>query len=220
MLLSKKGVFILTLVLGIPCLAQAINLGGITDAVKAKTDEIKTKVPGATTAEEVPAAEEAQGEVSSTATQAASTATSNVTEEKGTGVALTGAKRDAAAKALLNKFFKALSISDFEASIKACKPMMHKSLYNAQGNDISPDLRRFGFKKAHDGAKFYTQPVNITRVRETSMSGVGFGDTAEAGQVVDYFVGKKDGVGGMPAPVKVFFPSNGNPAKIFYIGSI
>lgn len=122
----------------------------------------------------------------------------------------------------IQKFMDALNIADFEASIKAAKPYMHKTLMSADGSDISPDLRRFGFKKAHENAGGYATPVNITRVRKTATSQVGFGATAEAGAVYDYFVGKKEGAGGMPAPLKVFIPSTGTAkdAKIYYIGSL
>lgn len=127
---------------------------------------------------------------------------------------------DPKAVELLNNFMKALTISDFEASIKAAIPYMHKTLLNASGKDITPDLRRFGFKKANTGAPGYELPVNVTRVRKTGTTQVGFGPTAEAGAVYDYFIGKKESTGGMPAPVKIFFPASGGAPSIYYIGSI
>jgi hypothetical protein len=123
-------------------------------------------------------------------------------------------------EALLNNFMNALLIADEEKSAKECMKYVHKSLLNQAGNDLSPDLRRFSFKKAHDNAKFYQVPVKVTRVRPTNTSAIGFGPTAEAGTVHDYFVGKKEGVNGMPAPIKVFIPSNGGEPKVSYMGSL
>lgn len=130
------------------------------------------------------------------------------------------ATNDPRAVTLLNDFLKALLIEDFNQSAKAVMPFVHKSLLNNNGDNLTQDLLNFSFKKAHSNAKFYTNPVNITRIRETSTTAIGFGNTAEAGKVVDYFIGKKSGVAGMPAPVKVFFPANGGAPKISYMGSL
>lgn len=127
---------------------------------------------------------------------------------------------DPKAVEVINNFMKALSIEDFEQSVKAAMPYLHKSLLNDAGNDISPDLRRFSFKKAHDGVKFYAIPATITRVQKTTQTQVGFGPTAEAGEVYKYFVGKKEGVSGMPAPLQVFIPNGGGEPKLVNIGSL
>jgi hypothetical protein len=127
---------------------------------------------------------------------------------------------DPAAVQLLNDFMQALSVSDEDASAKATMKHVHKSLLNPAGDDLSSDLRRFSFKKAHDNAKFYASPVKITRIRKTGISAIGFKQTAEAGRVDDYFLAKKEGVNGMPAPVRVFFPKSGGAPKIAYMGSL
>jgi hypothetical protein len=61
--------------------------------------------------------------------------------------------------------------------------------------------------------------VKITRIRRTGVSAIGFRETAEKGKVTDYFVAKKDGVNGMPAPVKIFFPEGGGEPKISYVAA-
>ncbi len=129
-------------------------------------------------------------------------------------------ERDKQAEVLINNLMTALLVEDFDASIKAAMPYLHKSLLNDLGTDISADLKAFSFKKAHDGAKNYAVPVKISRVRETTTTAIGFGPTAQEGQVVDYFIDKKAGTTGMPAPVKVFFPKDGSAAMISYVGSI
>lgn len=123
---------------------------------------------------------------------------------------------------VLNDFLAALTANEasIDAAIKAALPYLHKSLLGPGGSDVSADLRRFSFKKAWENAKFYAQPVKITRVRKTSTTAIGFRETAEKGKVVDYFVGKKEGVSGMPAPVKIFFPEGGGEPKISYVGSL
>ena len=82
---------------------------------------------------------------------------------------------------------------------------------------LNGDSLRFSFKKAHDNAKFYQ--LKITRVVETGTSAVGFGPTAQKGKLHKYFVAKKDGVNGMPAPIQVFFPEGGGAPVLYDWGS-
>ena len=129
---------------------------------------------------------------------------------------------DPRAEKLLNDFLAALTAQpdNMDAAVKAALPYLHKSLLAPDGADVTNDLRNFSFKKAWSNAKFYAQPVKITRIRRTGVSAIGFRETAEKGKVTDYFVGKKDGVNGMPAPVKIFFPEGGGEPKISYVGSL
>jgi hypothetical protein len=90
----------------------------------------------------------------------------------------------------------------------------------SEGNDLTTDIRQFSFKKAHSNAKFYQIPVKITRIRPTRVTAIGFEETAEKGSVVDYFISKKEGGNGLPAPIKIFFPADGGTPKISYMGSL
>ena len=63
-------------------------------------------------------------------------------------------------------------------------------------------------------------PVKITCVRPNEVTAIGHGPTAEEGRAVDYFIAKKDGQAGMPAPVTVFFPASGGPPRVSYLGSL
>lgn len=134
--------------------------------------------------------------------------------------AQTKVQTDARAIELLNNFMQALLIEDFEESALQVMKYTHKSLWNVDGTNLSKDLRDFSFKKANNNAKFYQVPVKVTRVRETSVTAIGYDETAEKGKVVDYFIAKKAGVNGMPAPVKIFFPADGSAPKISYMGSL
>lgn len=126
----------------------------------------------------------------------------------------------AEAEPLLNAALSALNIENFDESVQAILPYVHKSLKNRTGTDLTTDIRQFSFKKAHANARFYAHPVHVTRVRENAVTGIGFGDTAEMGRTVDYFIAKKEGVDGLPAPVTVFFPSSGGPPRVSYLGSL
>lgn len=85
----------------------------------------------------------------------------------------------------------------------------HKSHFNGAKDNLKDDRLRFSFKKGIGNLKFYKCPVEITRVRKTNTSGIGFKDTAEKGQVFDYFLKKNDGVAGMPAQIRVFVNEKG-----------
>jgi len=127
---------------------------------------------------------------------------------------------DKRAETLLNDFMKALLIENSEASAKACLKHVHKSLMNSNGDNLTKDLLDFSFKKAHSNAKFYANPVKITRVRKNKVTAIGFKETGENGSEYSYFISKKDGVNGMPAPVNIFFPADGSAPKISYMGSL
>ncbi|MFO0666688.1 MAG: hypothetical protein U0174_22245 [Polyangiaceae bacterium] len=130
---------------------------------------------------------------------------------------------DPRAASLLSDFLAALqrNAGDMNAAARAAAPYLHKSLLNpADPNDVNDDLKRFSFKKAWQNAHFYANPVNITRVRRSNVTAIGHGGTGEAGTVVDYFVGKLNAQQGMPAPVAIFFPKDGGPPKISYVGSL
>jgi len=109
---------------------------------------------------------------------------------------------------------------DEEAAAAAIVPYLHKSLLDSTGARLTTDVRSFSFKKAHGAAGLYAVPVTITRVRPSAVTAIGHGPTGEQGRSVDYFVAKRAGVAGMPAPVTVFFPVGGGPPKVAYLGSL
>ncbi len=121
---------------------------------------------------------------------------------------------------MLRSFLTALSLPDEEAAAKAVVPFVHKSLLEKDGASLSAEVRRFSFKKAHGRAKEYALPLLISRTRQSGESGVGFRESAESGAVVDYFLERRRGQTGLPAPVKVFFPSGGGEPKVLYMGSL
>ncbi len=82
---------------------------------------------------------------------------------------------------------------------------------------LNPDSLRFAYKKAHGNAKMYDAVV--VRTVLTGTSAVGFGPTAQKGKLYKYFIAKKDGVGGMPAPIQVFYPDGGLDPVVYDFGS-
>lgn len=128
---------------------------------------------------------------------------------------------DAAAEQLLSATLVALQQNrDEDAAAHALLPYVHRSLLDASGGQLTTDVRQFSFKKAFGAAQLYVVPVKITRVRPSNVTAIGFGPTAERGRSIDYFVAKRDGQPGMPAPVTVFFPDSGGPPKVTYLGSL
>jgi hypothetical protein len=128
---------------------------------------------------------------------------------------------DAAAEQLLSATLAALQQNrDEDAAVRAIVPYVHRSLLDATGAQLTTDVRQFSFKKAFGAAPLYGVPVKVTRTRPSNVTAIGFGATAERGRSVDYFVAKRDGQPGMPAPVTVFFPESGGAPKVSYLGSL
>lgn len=121
---------------------------------------------------------------------------------------------------LLNEFLTALAIPDEETRLKAVVPLVHKSLLTSDGRDLDNDTKPFSYKKACQNVQFYCNPVKIKYVLKGNTMTVGFQETAEKGRVDRYFVEKKDGVPGMPAPIHIFWPSSGGEPKIINMGSL
>lgn len=121
---------------------------------------------------------------------------------------------------LCTDFLAAVSIEDEAKRLEAVIPLLHKSLLTDDGKDLKPDVKRFSYGKACTNAKFYKQPAEVTDAHKGTESKVGFGKTAEKGRADKYFVAKKDGVAGRPAPLHVFWPSDGGAPKLINIGSL
>ncbi|MBP7283942.1 MAG: hypothetical protein KBA66_20320 [Leptospiraceae bacterium] len=62
--------------------------------------------------------------------------------------------------------------------------------------------------------------VELGDVHKGTFSTVGFKETAEKGRRDKYFIKKKEGLNGMPAPIHVFIPENGGAPKIYDFGGL
>ncbi len=120
----------------------------------------------------------------------------------------------------LQNFVNSLLETDFNVAAQKAMQQIHKSDFAKDGNSLKQDRLNFSFKKAWQNAKFYANPIKITRVQKTSLSAIGFKETAQAGTSYKVWIGKKQGVNGMPAPIYVFFPSDGGEPKLHDYGSL
>ncbi len=121
---------------------------------------------------------------------------------------------------LCSDFLAALSIEDEAKRIQAVVPLLHKTLLTADGKDLSADVKQFSYRKAADNAKLYKQPAEVTEVHKGREQTIGAGKQAETGRPDKYFVARKEGVAGRPAPLHVFWPSDGSAPKLTNIGSL
>ncbi len=134
--------------------------------------------------------------------------------------AITKIEPDQKAVQLLNEFVRALSIIDDGERLKAVLPLVHKSLKNSNGSDLDGNVKPYSYKKAYQNVKFYKYPVEIYEVHQGNVTTVGYGPTAERGRTDKYFINKKEGVAGRPAPLNVFWPDGGEDPTIIYMGSL
>lgn len=127
---------------------------------------------------------------------------------------------DPKASALCESFLKACQIEDPQARLAAIIPLVHKSMLTRDGKDLDRNTKDFSYKKACGAAKLYALPVQISEVHKGNVTTIGFKETAETGRTDKYFVAKKDGVQGRPAPLHVFWPQNGGEPKLVNFGSL
>lgn len=125
--------------------------------------------------------------------------------------------------AKLKRFIEILtSTEDMDAAGKTvvAEKLVHASkLDKNEPRQLNNDSMRFAFKKAFSNAKMYDPGPRIIRTQLTATSAVGFGPTAQKGKLYKYFIAKKDGVGGMPAPIQIFYPEDGSDPIVYDFGS-
>lgn len=117
---------------------------------------------------------------------------------------------DAKVVTLIDNFMQALQEPDLAASEQQILPLIHDSLKNNDKTGLKRQVREMEFAKAIRAAGRYPIPVNIVRVKQYDQTSVNLGPSPEAGHLFDYFIEKKDPQG-LPAPIKIFIPANGNP---------
>jgi len=127
---------------------------------------------------------------------------------------------DPKAVELITKFLEALSLPDEAARLKAVMPLLHVSMYSNDKKDLAPNVKQFSYKKACAGVVFYAIPAEITEVHKGNVQTISVGDTAERGRIDKYFVAKKAGQQGRPAPLHVFWPESGGAPVLVNIGSL
>lgn len=129
-------------------------------------------------------------------------------------------KPDARAVDLVNRLLAALALENPDARLKAVLPLVHTSLKTADGSDLDDNVKPWSYKKAWQNVKFYANPAQIYEVHKGRPVTIGFGPTAERGRKDKYFVKKKGGVAGRPAPIVVFWPESGGAPTVVGMGSL
>ena len=127
---------------------------------------------------------------------------------------------DSKAVQLCENFLKACQLDDPQDRLQAVLPLLHKSMLTRDGKDLDRNVKEFSYKKACGAAKLYAVPVEIYEVHKGNVTTVGFRETAERGRTDKYFVSKKPGVQGRPAPLHVFWPEDGGEPKLINVGSL
>lgn len=126
---------------------------------------------------------------------------------------------DAEGAKLIEKFVSALKIGGDEARLKACLPLLHRSLLSPDGDDLDPSVKKVAWKKASANAGGLESPVRVVRVRSKGNLTIGEGSRkVERGRVDDYFLARAD-QDALPARVTIFFPQDGEP-KIYDLSGI
>lgn len=123
----------------------------------------------------------------------------------------------------LKRFMEILTTSadiDTAAKTVVAEKLVHAGRIDKNNpRTLNNDALRFSFKKAFENAKMYDPAPLVTRYVLTGTSAVGFGPTAMKGKLYKYFVAKKEGVNGMPAPIQIFYPEDGSEPLVYDFGS-
>jgi hypothetical protein len=106
---------------------------------------------------------------------------------------------------------------DVEAAAQAFAKIAGGTLVNEDGS-LTNNTKQFGLKKDFNNFKHYAYPIKITRVNKTVSRGEGYGSKKIAGDRYTVWIAKDDPAKGMPAPVTLIAPPNGEP-KIVNVGS-
>jgi hypothetical protein len=113
---------------------------------------------------------------------------------------------------LIDALFDALSSSRVETGIQKFEMIAHQSLF--QNGQIEANFLRNSFKVAVVRLKLYKQPIEIVVREPTGRTKIGERGNREEGKEEKYVIASQDQRGGYQGNVRIFFPANGNPAKI------
>ncbi len=130
-----------------------------------------------------------------------------------------------AVKEVLIEYLKILNNS---ANLDECATNIVKvcagHLLTSDLKSIAGDVKPYSLKKDFENAKFYKFPPVITRIQLNKGDYDGFQSNLIEGDSYKIWIAKKEGVAGMPAPIKILVPKSGQqfstPKVISVIGSL
>lgn len=125
-------------------------------------------------------------------------------------------------KSILNKYVEVLNSATLDDCAKNFLQIAGGSLVNDDASALAQTIKDMSLKKDYKDIKYYKQPVEITRVNKSYSNGLGYGVAATKGYVFKIWIQKKDPDQGMPAPVSILLPDEGQyvkTPKVIGIGS-
>ena len=112
---------------------------------------------------------------------------------------------------------------DLDDCAKKVVPLFGGSLVNEDGSSLRSSVKPYSLKKDFDNVKFYADPLVITRVAKLAKVTSGYGPSAITGERYKLWIGKKEGVAGLPAPTTILVPEK-HPTvtgpRVVVIGSL
>ncbi|MBD2462589.1 TIR domain-containing protein [Oscillatoria sp. FACHB-1407] len=113
---------------------------------------------------------------------------------------------------LLDSLFDALSSSNIEIGIEKFKGIAHRSLL--LNGHIEPGFLKHNLTPAFTKTDRYKQPIQITSKKLSGRTKLGLRTDKEEGEEEIFMIARNDKSGGLDGQVRIFFPANGEAAKI------
>ena len=117
---------------------------------------------------------------------------------------------------LVNQLAEFISIEDESTRIQKLLLIVHDSMKTDDKKDLNSNIKQFSYKKAVSGISRYKIPIELGEVHKGKLVTI----NSIKGRRDKYFIKKKEGVSGLPAPIHIFIPEDGSEAKIIDFGSI
>ncbi|MDD5149594.1 MAG: hypothetical protein PHC28_03825 [Flavobacterium sp.] len=122
---------------------------------------------------------------------------------------------------VLNKYIEILTTSEsVEAAAEKLIEIAGGNLLTPSMYAITEDVKMYSLKKDWQNAQLYSYPVKITRCILTPNGTDGYQETYIKGDWYKIWIDKKLDERGMPAPISIIKPLNGEPKIISNIGSL
>lgn len=122
---------------------------------------------------------------------------------------------------LINEMLTILTENSFEDAAKKIVPLSHVTLLNKEEDALAANIMMFNLKNAHQNAKNYKNPAEITEIRRMlKIKSVGCSVACDEGFLHRYFIARKEDSEGKSAPVSVFFSKLTNKPLIIDFGSL
>jgi hypothetical protein len=116
-------------------------------------------------------------------------------------------------KSVLDQYILVLNSPSLDVCAEKFLAIAGGSLVNDDASALAQTIKDMSLKKDFNDIKYYKQPVEITRVNKTYSNGLGYGVAATKGYIYKIWIAKLDPSKGMPAPVSILLPDEGQYVK-------